>query len=36
MDGEVSAMPIIAKETSGAMAIFWPIDEARDNGEGRR
>jgi PAS domain-containing protein len=33
---EVSAMPIIAKDTSGAMAIFWPIDEARDNGEERR
>lgn len=33
---EVSAMPIIAKETSGAMAIFWPIDEARGNGDGGR
>jgi hypothetical protein len=29
-------MPIIAKQTSGAMVIFWPIDEARDNGQGRR
>jgi hypothetical protein len=31
----VSAMPIIAKQTSGAMVIFWPIDEARDNGQRR-
>ena len=33
---EVSAMPIIAAEASGAMVIFWPIDETRDNGEERR
>ena len=26
-DIEVSALPITAGETSGAMAIFWPVDQ---------
>jgi PAS domain-containing protein len=33
---EASAMPIITKETSGAITIFWPIDESRDDRDGRR
>ncbi len=32
-DIEVSAFPIAAKETSGAIAIFWPADAGRGNGE---
>jgi PAS domain-containing protein len=32
-DIEVSALPISAAEISGAMAIFWPVDERSGNGE---
>jgi len=33
-DIEVSALPIEAEEgPSGALAIFWPVDERRANGE---
>ena len=35
-DIEVSAFPIAAQETSGAMAIFWPVDEHGANGEAER
>lgn len=35
-DIEVSALPIAAEETSGAMAIFWPVDAGRENGEATR
>jgi PAS domain-containing protein len=35
-DIEVSAFPIAAEETSGAMAIFWPVDEPRADGEANR
>jgi hypothetical protein len=29
-------MPITTKETSGAITIFWPIDESRDAFQERR
>ena len=32
---EVSALPITAEETSGAMAIFWPAGEHRNREAGR-
>ena len=35
-DIEVSAFPIAAEETSGAMAIFWPVDERAAKREPRR
>jgi PAS domain-containing protein len=31
---ELSATPITAGEVSGAMAIFWPVDENGSDGEG--
>ncbi|HSJ17673.1 MAG TPA: hypothetical protein VK920_06240 [Solirubrobacterales bacterium] len=34
-DIEVSALPITAEETSGAIAIFWPTDARRNGGVGR-
>jgi PAS domain-containing protein len=34
-DIEVSALPITAAETSGAMAIFWPADRRPDGGGGQ-
>jgi PAS domain-containing protein len=35
-DIEVSALPISAEETSGAMAIFWPANAGPGNGESKR
>lgn len=34
-DIEVSALPITAAETSGAMAIFWPADDQAGGATGR-
>ena len=35
-DIEVSAFPIAAAETSGAIAIFWPADVRAEDGEATR
>ncbi|MGH2961634.1 MAG: PAS domain-containing protein [Solirubrobacterales bacterium] len=35
-DIEVSALPIAAEETTGAMAIFWPVDRSGPNWEATR
>jgi PAS domain-containing protein len=35
-DIELSATPITAGEVSGAMAIFWPMDESQANGQAGR